>query len=90
VASSTWARFPAAPRGQALGVNERGQVVGLSRVGGLTATLRDDGRVWNLNDLAVGHDGHLFHANDVNAAADHWRGDQRRGRGRGSRCDAPP
>jgi hypothetical protein len=43
-------------------------VVGLSRIGGLTATLRDDGRVWNLNDLAVGYDGHLFHANDVNAA----------------------
>jgi hypothetical protein len=43
-------------------------VVGLSRVGGLTATLWDDGRVWNLNDLAVGYDGHLFHANDVNAA----------------------
>jgi uncharacterized membrane protein len=60
--------LPGSTRGQALGVGERGQVVGLSRVAGLTATLWQAGQVLNINDLAVGYDGHLLYANDINAA----------------------
>jgi probable HAF family extracellular repeat protein len=39
---------------EALGVNNRGQVVGVSFGGapGVRAFLWDDGQLWNLNDLA--------------------------------------
>jgi probable HAF family extracellular repeat protein len=54
--------------GQALGINAKGQIVGLSRGDVNTAVLWQDGESFNLNDLAPTYDGHLLYANDINAA----------------------
>lgn len=54
--------------GQALGINAKGQIVGLSRGNVNTAVLWQDGESFDLNDLAPTYDGHLLYANDINAA----------------------
>jgi probable HAF family extracellular repeat protein len=58
---------PGDTRSQALGVNDAGQVVGLSRgPAGLRAVTWDGDVATDLNDLAPGYGGHLVFANDVN------------------------
>jgi probable HAF family extracellular repeat protein len=61
---------PGDTRSQALGVNNRGQVVGLSRgPAGLRAFIWEDGVTVDLNGLvAPGYQGHLVLANDINDA----------------------
>jgi probable HAF family extracellular repeat protein len=57
-------------RAQALGINDRGQAVGLSRgTAGLRAVLWQDGAATDLNTLTPSeYDGHLVFANDINDA----------------------
>jgi probable HAF family extracellular repeat protein len=56
--------------GQALGINDRGQVVGLSRVAGRpdTAVIWRGEQIADLNALAPDYAGHLLFANDINNA----------------------
>ena len=60
------------PQGQALGVNDDGLIVGVSRAAPNTREHRDhaviwrDGEITDLNDLAPGYDGHLVYAGDIN------------------------
>jgi probable HAF family extracellular repeat protein len=54
---------------QALGINEKRQVVGVSCTAGFAscrAVLWHDGETTDLNDLAPGYSGHLASANDIN------------------------
>jgi probable HAF family extracellular repeat protein len=57
------------PYSQALGINERRQVVGVSFSEGFAtcrAFLWEHGTMSDLNDLAPGYSGHLCAANDIN------------------------
>jgi probable HAF family extracellular repeat protein len=56
---------------QGLGINEQGQVVGLSCTAGFgscRAFLWEDGVMTDLNELVPGYTGHLVFANDINDA----------------------
>lgn len=60
--------LPDEPNGQALGINDDGLVVGLSRAdSGDTAVIWRGDEVVDLNDLVLGYDGHLDYANDINS-----------------------
>jgi probable HAF family extracellular repeat protein len=56
-------------RSEALGINDKNQVVGLSRApSGLRAMLWQNGTFADLNDLALSGSPHLLYANDINDA----------------------
>jgi probable HAF family extracellular repeat protein len=53
-----------------VGINDRGQIIGLSRVTSAdnTAVSWVDGKITDLNELAADYDGHLLFAGDINDA----------------------
>ena len=56
-------------RSEALGINDKGQVVGLSRApSGLRAVIWEDGTVTDLNTLTLPGSPYLLYANDINDA----------------------
>ena len=61
-------KFPGDIRSAAFGINDKDQVVGLSRGGpfGLRAVLWDNGSMTDLNDLTLPGSPHLLYANDIN------------------------